>query len=280
MLHCHMATDAPLLSDVRPDVPRQVAMVSDTLRCTPVQAQPVAALLTEKTQGNPFFVAQFLRGRNGFIDKSIGDAVMALVPNEPGDAVAAAIDMHRAAASYNQERKQDGFPPIKIGVGLHCGTLMLGTIGELQRLDSTVIADAVNMAARLEGLTKTRDDILVSGSTLAQVRSRSTLRHRFLGEATLRGRASPIEVYEVDAHKPEPEAILLDQTRAQVEAAVRLQIAGDYAGAAAGYAAVLAVDPDDKAVRTFLTTLQDWPPTVGSVASSLPRNKLRPDAHQ
>jgi two-component system sensor histidine kinase ChiS len=99
-------------------------------------------------------VSPVIRNHNGFIDKYIGDAVMALFPQTADDAVQAAIEMQKQVSLYNSYRQENGYDPIAIGIGLHSGTLMLGTVGESQRMESTVIADAVNLASRLEGLTK------------------------------------------------------------------------------------------------------------------------------
>ena len=74
---------------------------------------------------------------------------MALFPSSPDDAVRAAVSMQRAVAEYNEERERDGFNPIGIGVGLHLADLMLGIIGSRDRMQGAVVADAVNLAARI-----------------------------------------------------------------------------------------------------------------------------------
>jgi two-component system sensor histidine kinase ChiS len=89
-------------------------------------------------------VSPAIRRNNGFIDKYIGDAVMALFPRSSSDGVRAAIDMQKEVNIYNQQREKNGLFPIAIGIGLHAGNLMLGTIGERERMESTVIADASN----------------------------------------------------------------------------------------------------------------------------------------
>src|SRR5262249_23633581 len=112
-------------------------------------------------------VGPIVREHEGFIDKYIGDEIMAIFPQEPNDAVEAAIAMQRRMAEFSDARKQIGLEPISIGIGIHRGPLMLGTIGESQRFETTVIADAVNVAARLGGLTKTFGSlILVSGQVV------------------------------------------------------------------------------------------------------------------
>jgi two-component system sensor histidine kinase ChiS len=115
-------------------------------------------------------VSPVIRKHHGFIDKYIGDAIMALFPENADDAVQAAIEIHRQLVKFNQEREQFSLQPIKIGIVLHIGTLMLGTIGEEKRMEGTVISDAVNLASRLEGLTKMYGaSILVSEAFLNEL---------------------------------------------------------------------------------------------------------------
>jgi class 3 adenylate cyclase len=99
-------------------------------------------------------VGPIIREHNGFIDKYIGDAVMALFPRSAADAVSAALAIQREVAAYNQDRRSVDGAPLRIGIGIHTGDLMLGTVGEEERMESTVISDAVNLADRVEDLTK------------------------------------------------------------------------------------------------------------------------------
>ena len=90
----------------------------------------------------------------GFVDKYIGDAVMALFHGDPRQACACALEIEADLKRYNQARVADGEKPIYSGIGIHTGSVMLGTVGDNQRLQTTVISDAVNLASRIEGLTK------------------------------------------------------------------------------------------------------------------------------
>ncbi len=198
-------------------------------------------------------VGPVMREHRGFIDKYIGDAVMALFPASPDDAVAAAIAMHRQVALLNEELDAAGKPKLVIGVGLHHGTLMLGTIGEAERMDSTVISDAVNTSSRLEGLTKAYGaPILISGPTLEMCQSRDTFRHRYLGDVRPRGRESVVSLYEV--YEPLPDAItaLRDATKDRMEESVRAYFALDFDEARQGFVEVLSKDPNDTAALAYL----------------------------
>lgn len=150
-------------------------------------------------------VGPIIRLRNGFIDKYIGDAVMALFPGDPDDAVMAAIDMHEAVAEYNLHRNSVGYQPIKIGVGIHTGLLMLGTVGEEERMDSTVISDAVNLCSRIEDLTKRyKASIIISEETLNRLKHQERYKIRFLDRVQVKGKSRAVSIHEVyDADPPD-----------------------------------------------------------------------------
>jgi len=139
-----------------------------------------------------------IRSHGGFVDKYLGDGIMALFPRRPDDALAAALTMRGALLDYNAGRVRAGYPAIRFGIGVHTGLLMLGTIGENRRMDSTVISDTVNAASRLEGLTKKYGlDILLSGETMDQMEDPGAFELRFVARETVKGRSQPITVYHL-----------------------------------------------------------------------------------
>jgi class 3 adenylate cyclase/HAMP domain-containing protein len=168
---------------------------------------------TMTPQENFNFINSFLsqvgpeiRAHNGFIDKYIGDAVMALFPDSASDGVRAAIAMQRKVVGYNEGRARQGYVPIRIGVGLNTGNLMLGTVGEQERMDGTVISDAVNLCSRLEGLTKKYDArILVSADTLKHMDDRASYRYRFIDKVQVLGKKKSIDIYEICDADPDEE---------------------------------------------------------------------------
>jgi class 3 adenylate cyclase/HAMP domain-containing protein len=143
-------------------------------------------------------VGPVIRAENGLIDKYIGDAVMALFPTRADHAVKASLVMLQTVREYNIHRRQRGFDSIRIGVGLHTGPLMLGTVGEEQRMDATVISDTVNLASRLEGLTKYYEaTLIVSEATLLALNNRNDFGFRFLDEVQVKGKTESIRIYEI-----------------------------------------------------------------------------------
>ena len=132
-----------------------------------------------------------IQRHNGFIDKYIGDAIMALFPFGPEDALLASAAMHRNLREFNEIRIRKRREPIIIGVGINTGRLMLGTIGGENRMDGTVISDAVNLGARLEGLTKYFGSAaLYSQDTYKQLAKPEGFEHRYLGRLQVKGKKS------------------------------------------------------------------------------------------
>ncbi|MCS5490342.1 adenylate/guanylate cyclase domain-containing protein [Algoriphagus limi] len=135
-----------------------------------------------------------IRKNQGFIDKYIGDAVMALFANKPDDAIQAALELQREVQNNNLLSNQK----IGIGVGIHYGNLILGTVGSKYRMDGTVISDAVNTASRIEELTKVyKLDILISEDLKNQVVHPEKFHFRLIDTLNLRGKRSQNCIYEV-----------------------------------------------------------------------------------
>lgn len=143
-------------------------------------------------------VGPIIRNHQGFVDKYIGDAVMALFPETADSALQAGIEMLKCVGGYNIEIRENNQPAIAIGIGIHTGNLMLGTIGEEQRMESTVISDAVNLASRLEGLTKTYGaGLIISDRTLLSLTNPEEYHTRFLGSVRVKGKRQPVSIFEV-----------------------------------------------------------------------------------
>ncbi|MEQ8383005.1 MAG: ATP-binding protein [Coleofasciculus sp. A1-SPW-01] len=197
-------------------------------------------------------VSPVIRNYRGFIDKYIGDAVMALFPQMADDAVQAAIEMQKQVSLYNAHRQTCGYEPIAIGIGLHTGSLMLGTVGESQRMDTTVISDAVNLASRLEGLTKVFGvEILISEETLNGLTNAHHYSYRFLGRVTVKGKLQPIAIFEVFDGNPPPLIKLKRQTRTEFERGVHLYVEKEYTQAQQVFTQLWQWDDRDRVVQFY-----------------------------
>lgn len=192
-------------------------------------------------------VGPIVRKHGGFIDKYIGDAVMALFPEKSEDALLTAIDMQRELRDFNHYRLKRNFAPLSIGIGLHSGLLYLGTIGEAERMDGTVISDTVNVASRIEHLTKLAGAaVLISEPMFAGIPQNSRFRSRPLGKLTIRGKQQPLSILEVVDGQSEYLLELHDQTIENFSAGVAAFHAGKYATAAEFFARVLEKNPADR----------------------------------
>lgn len=145
------------------------------------------------------FLEQFgplVRKHGGFIDKYLGDGFMALFPGDADNALDAALDMRECLGGFNAFLQGQGYPPVRFGIGVHTGPLMLGTIGESLRMDTTVISDTVNTASRLEQMNKTfKTDILISEETWTALRDKSRYNVKKLSQGRVKGRTKIIRIY-------------------------------------------------------------------------------------
>jgi len=198
-------------------------------------------------------VCPVIRQHNGFIDKYIGDGIMALFPETADDAVRAAIEMQKKVTIYNEYCQKKGDLLINIGIGIHTGNLMLGIIGEEERIDSTVIADAVNLASRLEQLTKLYGaSIIISGQTLAQLDDPQQYTCRFLDQVKVRGKKTPVALFEIYDSDAEDLKALKTESKTEFEQGVWFYYQKQFTPAQQCFERVLQVNEQDLAARLYL----------------------------
>ncbi|MEB3332677.1 MAG: adenylate/guanylate cyclase domain-containing protein [Synechococcaceae cyanobacterium] len=182
---------------------RCVVLFTDLVGFTPLSAQLEPAALFGLL--NRYFetIAAAVIEERGLLDKFIGDALMAEfgVPRSRGDsqeaeaAVRAALAMQRRLNTLNDALRSEGLPALRQGIGLHVGEVIAGNLGSSQRLEYTVVGAAVNVASRLEGLSRRFPEhpILISGELLALLPD--ALDVTPLGEQSLKGWPEPVAVY-------------------------------------------------------------------------------------
>ncbi|MEW5848709.1 MAG: 7TM diverse intracellular signaling domain-containing protein [Myxococcota bacterium] len=195
-------------------------------------------------------IGPVIRRHHGFIDKYIGDAIMALFPTSPEDALRCAVDILVELRSVNAKLAARGVDPIRMGIGMHTGTLMLGVVGEEKRLEGTVISDAVNLASRVEGLSK-----YYGASVVATENSLRGSVHppasRPLGRVRVKGKQHPVLLFEVYAGDDDDVRTGKDATRELFEQALEHHFAGRFTEAAAGFQQVLQRNPADGAAQFY-----------------------------
>jgi two-component system sensor histidine kinase ChiS len=195
----------------------------------------------------------------GFIDKYIGDGIMALFACGVNDAVNAAIAMLQSLNARNQERFQDGKDPIRIGIGINTGILTLGTVGGKKRMDTTVIGDAVNLASRLETLTKEYGvSLLISHHTLSLLEFPQEYFVRFVDKVQVKGKSQAVGVFEVfDGDPPDVRNAKL-ATWARFEKALQLYYRRNYLAASQLLQDCLQENPSDRVVQVYLQRINQY----------------------
>lgn len=198
-------------------------------------------------------------GNQGFIDKYIGDAIMAIFGENADDAVKGGISMLKTLRDYNQERTQAGLFSIQIGIGINTGTLMLGTVGGYTRMTSTVISDAVNLASRLEGLTKEyKIPLLISHHTFQRLKNPHNYHIRMIDQVKVKGKSELVTVYEIfDAETPkniERKIKILPK----YEEAMFLYQHKSFQEAATLFSECITMNNQDQVSKIYLKRCQDW----------------------
>ncbi len=190
---------------------------------------------------------------HGFIDKYIGDGIMALFAGSADGTVNAAIAMLGALTDYKRLRQSEGYEPIQIGIGLNTGPLMLGTVGSEQRMDGTVISDTVNTASRIEELTKVYGlSLLIGQETYARLEDLTQYKIRTFDHVTVRGKAQQVTVYEVfNADSPDVIALKM-QTLNSFEQGLRHYHRREFDEAQKYLNTVLQINPADKAAQVYM----------------------------
>lgn len=203
-------------------------------------------------------VGPIIRHNNGFIDKFIGDAVMALFPNSANDAIKAAVEIQNAIRIYNGHRANCNYQPIEVGVGIHTGNLTLGILGEHKRMEGTVISDAVNLASRIEGITKLfHSRIVISAETFMDATEDLGYEYRLLDKVSIKGKTESVFVVEViNGYEPEKTARLVD-LKFDYTLALDAYRRNDFEEAIQGFTELIDKNPDDYVSRLFLERSKD-----------------------
>jgi PAS domain S-box-containing protein len=187
----------------------------------------------------------------GFIDKYIGDAIMALFDGSADDAVKAGIAMLEELNEYNISRTRPDCPPLQIGIGINTGSLMLGTVGGQSRMDSTVISDAVNLASRVESLTKEYGvSMLITQNTFIELNDFYDL--RLIDRVTVKGKSQMVTVYEVFAADPPELRQKKLETKTLFEEALVLYNSDRCVEATRFFSGCLQINPTDNVAQIYM----------------------------
>lgn len=212
------------------------------------------------------FMEPVIRKNNGFTDKYIGDSIMALFPENTEDAVVAAIDMQKKLQEFNVHRLERGEAPIRNGIGINSGNLMLGVVGSEDRLAGTVISDAVNLSFRLEGLTKIYGaKVIISENSLSEIKNPNRFNHRILDIVKVKGKEESIFLFEIIDSESEEQIKLKLKTKDEFERAFGNYQSKDFEKALIRFKKIIMINPQDKAATLYIkrcNTYQKTPPGV------------------
>ena len=195
-------------------------------------------------------IAPIIRRHGGFIDKYLGDGIMAIFPGKVDDAVLCGLNMIQEIRKMNISREKEGLTPIATGTGIHCGTMMMGTIGEAERMQTTVIADSVNLASRLESMTKeVGSRLLISREVYNRLEDLDAFSTRYIGSTNFKGKAEQVGVFEVFNQDSSGNRQAKAGSRKKFEVAVARLAEGRFEEAQAAFEEILADNPEDTVAR-------------------------------
>jgi class 3 adenylate cyclase len=194
-----------------------------------------------------------IRNNHGFVMQYLGDGLMSIFLDDPKNAIKASIEMLSQVEAYNISRENKSRKRISIGIGMHTGKLMLGVIGDKQRMDVNVVSDSVNTASRMEGLTKYFGaSVIVSEFTLAGLQENHEVAHRFLGLVKVKGKTQPLRIYEILEGLSDEEIKLKISTKASFENGLKHYLNKDFINAAAEFKNVFTINKRDKSAQHYL----------------------------
>jgi class 3 adenylate cyclase len=192
-------------------------------------------------------VSPMIQRYNGFIVKFLGDGMMAIFPYDVEDALRAAIAKQQASQKIGEALGAR----INLGVGIHIGDMMVGMIGEERRLQGDAFSDNVNLTARIEGLNKPfGTSILISEEARERIPQPDHFAMRRVGKVQVKGRETPITLYEVFEGTPGEEVKMA--TRARFYEGLTLYEEGNFTAAQEVFQALLAENPNDSVAAFYV----------------------------
>ena len=198
-----------------------------------------------------------LKKEGGFLDKFIGDAIMAAfgIPfghdDDEDRAVRTSVAMIRSLAAWNITRLNEGKKPINIGIGLNTDDVVAGNIGSEKRVDYTIIGDGVNLAARLESACKQyAASILISEFTHRKLRG--TYRTREVDLVVVKGKTKPVAIFEVLDHHTEATFPNLMEVVNHFKDGLTKYRSGKWDTAISAFKEALAANPADKLSNIYI----------------------------
>lgn len=204
-------------------------------------------------------ITKVVDGQRGVIDKFLGDAVLCIFEGDDSAerAVGCGQNMLAAVNSFNAEENQPTGQEVQIGIGLHSGLVILGTIGSSDRMDSTVLGLTVNLAKRLEEITGPLGvAMLISDQVANRLPNGHGHRIRKLGEVSLRGSSVPMTIFEVYDHDRPNIRNLKDRIAPLIAEGIEMLMAGRLDRALSKLREAQPIFPQDAPLQLLITSLR------------------------
>jgi adenylate cyclase len=193
-----------------------------------------------------------IRRHGGFIENVQGDTVLALFSQGADGLLCAAVESLEALVELNAHRAGRGEPPLRIGLGMNTGTVLLGVLGGTDRLQCGVVGDAVNLAARVEGLTKRLGTMLLTGRTYRALAEPDRWAMRYVDRVQVKGRSTATELYELLDGLPEDERLRKLESRNRFAQAIGCFQEGELEDARKVFSELRAADRSDPVFGWYL----------------------------
>ena len=194
-----------------------------------------------------------VRKNDGFIMQYLGDGFMALFPNGSQTALRASVEMHSELRIFNEERAVKERFPIKLGIGMQNGNLIMGITGDIERLDAAIISDTVNTASRIEGLSKHYgSSILLTDNCKNNLTHSEEFDFRYFGPVQVKGIQKPIDLYECINGDNEQLSKHKLATLKTFEEGMKQYFMKEFAMAAVTFQQIVKKERSDSAAKLFL----------------------------
>ena len=194
----------------------------------------------------------------GIIIKYLGDGLMAVFPNGVRSSLKASIEILRGVHEYNREHGLEGNKAVRFGIGLNYGSMMLGMMGEWNRIQGDVLSDAVNLGARVEGMTKKYGvELLLTHTALEALESPEEFQVRLIDRVKPKGKNVPVTVYEVFDADPIDRIAKKKATREKLHKSIALYQKQEFVKATKILSEALQQDPEDRALQLYLERCQE-----------------------
>lgn len=198
-------------------------------------------------------VGAVISDHGGIIMSFFGDGILALFLEDRAQALRGAVAIQERIKVYNQKRQQQARQPIKIGIGMHYGSLIMGILGDERRQEANLVSDTVNTAARMEGLTKYYGtSIIASESVLHDNPNSDDIAYRSLGKVQVKGKKRALEIFDVFQSASAVIYQKKQSTLQNFQLGLRKYNDRCFEEATAAFAQVLSVHPEDRPAQLYL----------------------------